>query len=101
MIRRLFGQAPAQALLLALLSCSPAVTTDPTPDDGVDRVCAKACANLRRLDCPEGDAPDGGRSCESVCEQARASHRIDLKPLCLASAKTREAARACGTVACP
>jgi hypothetical protein len=72
--------------------------------DGTDVVsldgCAKACINLRMIKCPEGDANDGGDSCEVTCRHAQASGLTDLKPTCLAMAQTKAEAVACGTVKC-
>ena len=70
------------------------VTVAPVPVSTAG--CAEACANLARLKCPEGlDV-----SCTASCLSAQAARLTDLKPACLASADSIEAARACGTVTC-
>ena len=53
----------------------------------------------RKLGCPEG-TPDGGQSCVEVCRHTQATHLTDLHPSCLAAAKSKEQARACGSVKC-
>ncbi len=77
--------------------------TDADPDellDGGAPVCVTACARLRRLGCPEG-SPKGGDTCVQTCERAAAKHTVDLKPACVAKAKSQNAVRECGTVTCP
>lgn len=62
--------------------------------------CAKACINLGALGCPEARAVDGGQSCYAVCAHAEETHKFDLKPACLAAAKSIAEAKACGSVRC-
>lgn len=59
--------------------------------------CAQACANLNALGCPEGaKLPD----CVDTCLHADGKI-TNLAPACLATAKTKAAARKCGSVRCP
>lgn len=61
--------------------------------------CAQACANLRKLGCPEGSSVDGGDSCERVCGVTYVGV-FNIKPACVASASSVAGVRACGTVRC-
>lgn len=85
---------------------SPPNPTDPSDDEDPDAlldagapVCLTACVRLRRLGCPEG-SPRGGDGCVGTCLNSIAKQTVDLKPACIASAKTVTAIRACGTVDC-
>lgn len=74
------------------------------PDGNVDAAryasCAKACANLGKLGCPEAATVDGGDSCYAVCAHAVTSHKFDFKAACLTAAKSAAEAKACGSVRC-
>ncbi len=73
----------------------------PAPDASVDAglsACGRACVNLVTLGCREGQ-PFG--SCVLVCERATSTPLTDLHTSCVAGAKTKAAARSCGSVACP
>jgi len=83
----------AIAALVALEACPPAPVT--IPDSG-DTSPAGVCAHLAALTCAEGQAPN----CAAVFAHAQDSGLTDLKPACLASATTKEAARKCGSVQC-
>lgn len=78
---------------------APDAATPASMDAGPPTRCVAACANLRRLGCPEGEERDAG-GCGAVCGHAAASRSFDLKPDCLAKAATVDEARACGTVLC-
>jgi hypothetical protein len=89
-------------LALAFVGCpKPTPGPNPPPDasDGGDDLdasrasCSKACANLTALGCPITDCPTA-----CVASQGKLT---DLHPACLAKAKTKEEARACGSVKCP
>lgn len=94
--------------VLALVACTP----EPKPPtvevdastvvvvDAAPSACASACANLRRLGCPEGETADGGKSCVDLCDQLQASGKFDMKPACVAAAQTREELAACKTARC-
>ena len=58
--------------------------------------CSEACANLVVLGCAEGSDP----SCAATCQEAQDSGKIDLRPACLAAAKSVGEVLACGTVVC-
>jgi hypothetical protein len=62
--------------------------------------CAKACATLGKLGCPEAATVDGGQSCYAVCGHAAETKKFDFKAPCLATAKTIADAKACGSVRC-
>ena len=104
------------ALSLAVSCCKPASCPSVTPDGDAGSVdaaehdldavklddCARACATMRlpSIRCPEADPVDAGDSCETVCRHVATTGLTDLKPKCIASAKTVEEVRACGTVRC-
>lgn len=90
------------ALSAVLLGCpkpSPGPAPPPDASDGGEDLdasrasCAKACANLTSLGCPISDCP-------AACTKAQGT-LTDLHPSCIAKAKTKEEARACGSVKCP
>jgi hypothetical protein len=79
----------------------PVVQVDASiTDASIGSVCSTACANLKRIGCPEGDTPDGGKSCVSICEAAEASGKFNLQPACVSVAKTKDDVRACKSVRC-
>ncbi len=91
------------------LGCPPEPTkpTPPTPreDDAGPYIpspdaCASACAKLADLGCPESKQVPGGKSCEDICRQAEESGQMRMKPDCIATSKSVEDARACGSVRC-
>ena len=95
------------AFLLGGMACPqpfPPVPPGPEPaalDAGADvpapsTSAEAACANLARLQCPEGLRLD----CAAVVQKASETRITDLNVGCLIEAPTVEAARACGTVAC-
>lgn len=59
--------------------------------------CVRACSRLAAIGCLEG----ADVACVSTCEHAQATRITDLHPECLAAAKDKQAARACGSVTCP
>lgn len=71
----------------------------PPDDAAVDPPdCVAACANMKRLGCPE--AEPAGRTCGGVCAAALKTKRIDLHLFCVANAQTIEDVRECRTVRC-
>lgn len=91
--------------VLALVVCGCCAAPPPAPDVGPAPLhvsdsgptgCHTACVNLAALGCPEG-----GASCDLTCVHVVASGLTDLRVDCLTAAKTKEAARACGSVSCP
>lgn len=84
--------------LVAAQGCPPSpAPPDANVGDAAPSTCAAACANLLSLGCHEGVAAN----CVSSCDYATSSRLTDLHAGCLAAAKSRAEARACGTVACP
>ncbi|MCL2726675.1 MAG: hypothetical protein FWD69_19825 [Polyangiaceae bacterium] len=88
---------------LSLLACQPA-PKQPVQDAGDASVeldaaspAVKACANLRRLGCAEGNDD----SCVVTIEHVQSARITDLRPDCLAAATTKAEARACKSVQCP
>ena len=66
-------------------SCWPVVPKpDNTPDAAVRGTCSTACANLRRLNCSEGQPLPDGTTCEAFCERTeKAGHSMNTS--CVAS----------------
>jgi hypothetical protein len=73
---------------------------DPPVELATFPICAKACATLKRLGCPEAARPDGGRTCYAVCAEAEKGGHFSLRPSCVAPAVSVEELRACKTVRC-
>lgn len=78
----------------------PADAEDPPIETATFPICAKACAALKRLGCPEAERPDGGSTCYALCAKAEASGKFGLRPSCVAASKTQADTRACGTIRC-
>ena len=84
----------------------PQVDADGGDDAGMDApdeaslVCAKACAALKKIGCPEAETTPKGDSCVVVCNHTQASKKFDMKPACLAKAETVGDVQFCGTVRC-
>lgn len=93
------------ALAAAVPGCPPSPLqndsgADAAPPDDLDAAssaCARACRNLAALGCSEGTAT----SCTATCQHTQTARLVDLHPTCLADAKSKAAARACGSVDCP
>jgi hypothetical protein len=91
------------AALLAVPGCPPSplqndAGTDASPDDldAASSACARACKNLAALGCSEGTTPN----CVATCQHTQSAKLVDLHPVCLADAKSKAAARGCGSVTC-
>lgn len=69
---------------------------DAAPEDASTSACQPACEAMKKLGCPEGQAA----SCVDTCKQTQGTGKFDLKPACIASAKTRDELAVCGTVRC-
>lgn len=90
------------AASMAIDACPP--SPQPPAPDASDAApprpgtsCNVACAQLAVLSCQEGLDPN----CATVCQHA-IDQRITALPLdCWTAARTKEAARACGSLACP
>lgn len=97
--------AAAALSYLAAAGCHPnPPAPPPQPDadagqeedagpDGSSRY-ARACEALRAAGCPEGVDPE----CAAVL--ARGDKVLNMRPACLAGAKSAAEARACGSVRC-
>jgi len=74
---------------------------DDDPIEGVARypVCLQACANLKRLGCPEARQLPQGKTCYRVCADGFQNGR-PLRPTCVAAARDVEDVRLCRTVRC-
>lgn len=65
--------------------------------DGLGTPIGDACANLRRLGCPEGfPHPRTKRSCFESYTRASVSVGVGVPAACLAGAASAEVARGCG-----
>jgi hypothetical protein len=83
-------------LLSALPGCPSSKPTCPgmdcpPPDAGLP---ARVCANLRKIQCEEGDRP----TCQQSIERAINLH---YPVACWETAATKEAGRGCGQLKCP
>jgi hypothetical protein len=93
------GSTPTVDAAVAPVDAAPIVIFT-VEDAGTGEPCDRACARLRLLGCPEGTPSDGGQSCVTVCQHAQGTHLTELKPECLAGAKTVLEVQACKTVRC-
>ena len=83
---------------LAAAECPPRPAPHPVGDAApAGGSCVLACASLRSLGCREGVAVN----CVATCEHVESSRLTELHVGCLSVASSKEAARACGSVACP
>jgi hypothetical protein len=78
-----------------LFGCGTTPTPTPTPVPDVTDYSA-VCLHLAELGCAEGAAPE----CAVAFGRIQGGRLGDLQPGCLMGARTREAARACGSVLC-
>ena len=99
---------PVVALLAVLLVACPSshpaqAPTDPYPppggglqtfpdgsDDAAKSPCGQACANLKRVGCPEG----GAATCYRACTRQASLERVPVA--CWISAHDQAAVRSCG-----
>lgn len=89
------GDAAVDSAVLDSASMSDGFDGTYKPD-----VCSKACSKMSELGCPEGMPADAGKSCYTLCMDTQASKKFDLKPECIAVAKSVAEVRGCGTVRC-
>lgn len=94
MIRRILVGTFAGVIVVA---CHQAPTELPLPK-GTDALADSACANLRRVGCPEGFGSVGGASCTAVVLRASELRALPLE--CWTTAETSAAAKACGDLRC-
>lgn len=85
-------------LVIALSGCpssqpKPDPTPTPTP---AGNVYEAACANLGTFNCSEGLADN----CVETMQKTQEKGLVDLKPSCLANAKSVGEVQACGSVEC-
>jgi|SRR5579859_1186449 len=103
-------QSSYVVLVFAAIAACPPRPPSPPPEpdvvavdaavrsDGADDAYVRACTNLHALGCSEGDHED---LCMVTLRLADQTQRTDLRVDCLVAAASKDAARACGTVACP
>lgn len=65
---------------------------------GLSTPCAKACANLAKLGCPESAKLPGGKTCVETCKSIAPISSYD--PECVAKATTVATVRKCPSVRC-
>ena len=86
------------AALLVLIACRAPSSPTPSPQDATPPVDAgpldAACERLRALGCPEGQPTPAGRACSDHLRDLDAL--VPVPAACLAAAKSKDAARACG-----
>jgi hypothetical protein len=85
------------ALATALIGCPPP-DPDPPPSDDLIVDAEGACANLRRIGCPEAQGSIGGLSCAVIIVRASALRPLPLA--CWTAAATVSEAKACGALRC-
>lgn len=76
---------------------------EPTDGPGatyLSPLCAKACINLRKLECLDGYRRPGEDSCYVVCKRAEGTGKIDFHTQCIIDARDLAGVRACGTYRC-
>lgn len=81
----------------ALLGCPPPAPERPSSDDLMVDAEA-ACANLRRIGCPEGQGSVAGVSCAVIVVRATALRSLPLA--CWTKAQTTVEAKSCGSLRC-
>ncbi len=94
-----------------LLACPPTAVV-PTTDADASTVdagvlydaprfssCHNACEVVIKF-CPHEAAFENNAACEKVCEHTQETKTFDMKPACLAVARSVAEVRACGTVRC-
>jgi hypothetical protein len=102
MIRNAHIRVLFAASILALAGC-PSPPNPPTPDSGDAAMLGDAnhagamCSRLAELGCAEGADP----SCAVVVAHVMDAGLTRVNAACIASATSKEAARACGFVRCP
>lgn len=94
MIRRILVAACAGVIVAA---CHREPTELPLPK-GTDALADSACANLRRVGCPEGLGSVGGVSCKAIVLKASELRALPLE--CWTTAETSAAAKGCGSLRC-
>ena len=62
--------------------------------------CARACARLQTLKCPDGFARPGEDSCYVTCKRAENTGKIDFHLDCVIAASSQAAVRKCGSYRC-
>jgi len=76
-------------------ACATPPAPTPTPYPDVTDY-SLVCGHLAELGCPEGLAPE----CAEAFGRVQNGRLGDLQPGCLMGARTKAAARACGSVLC-
>ncbi len=76
---------------ILLEGCTAVDAVRPSP-------CERACAALAAVGCREGSPTPAGHSCAEVCQSTESIPGLDLPTACLAKAKTKSEAKACGVV---
>jgi hypothetical protein len=82
-------------LLTACPSPSPKPDPTPTPDPSAN-VYEAACKNIGDLGCSEGKDDN----CVETLQKTQEGGLVDMKPTCLANAKSVGDVQACGSVEC-
>jgi hypothetical protein len=96
----LLGGCPSPTPVVPTVDATDASTGDDATPDGKGTVCARACATLKNLGCPEAEMVVDGDSCVDLCQKTQASRKFDMKPACILDAGSVEQLLKCGTVRC-
>ncbi len=85
--------------IFALAGCYREPDNSPAPSKyGLERSALEACANLRRIGCPEGHGSLGGVTCAEIVIRANALRQLPLE--CWIGAPDVVAAKGCGSLRC-
>jgi hypothetical protein len=94
------GGCPSPTPVVPTVDATDASQGEDAALDSAGTQCARACANLKKLGCPEADMVTNGDSCVDLCQKAQNTGKFDMKPACVLDAGTKDALLKCGTVRC-
>jgi hypothetical protein len=92
------ASTPTQSIFVVTLACAILLGCPPKPNppNASGDLCFDACKTLEWLECSVGSDP----KCVETCKRVQEERITNLNPACLASARTQEEARKCGSVRC-
>lgn len=87
-------RTPLVLMTVCLVCCTQPASRPYTAGDSDPKHCEPMCINLGSLDCPEAKAKGDG--CVGTCVHVQETGITDLRPGCVASARTAVEVRKCG-----